>query len=82
MIMTTMEEDICLLLDSYWYKHHILTSNPPTVSDTLHDQNECMMKNAGDDAIIALTTITDYQSDVEMKGLLRFWAHSVASTVS
>ncbi|MFS7908082.1 hypothetical protein Hanom_Chr01g00079011 [Helianthus anomalus] len=69
-----MEEHICVLIDSYWYKHHILTSNPPTLTISTR-------KKPRDDELIGLT-IMDCQSDVEMKGLLRFWAHSVASTVS
>ncbi|KAI3713119.1 hypothetical protein L1987_71691 [Smallanthus sonchifolius] len=67
-----------MLLDSYWYKHQILIRNPPTVS--ISDTHKDRMKKPSDE-IIALM-ITDCRNDVEVKGLLRFWAHSVASDVS
>ncbi|KAK1411919.1 hypothetical protein QVD17_32775 [Tagetes erecta] len=79
-----MEQHICMLLDSYWYKHQILTSNPPpvsvSVSHTRHEAESGRVKKSRDE-IVALM-ITNCRNDVEVKGLLRFWAHSVASAVS
>ncbi|KAL7606479.1 hypothetical protein Lser_V15G16829 [Lactuca serriola] len=77
--MTTTEaKDISQLLDSHWFQHKILTSNPPPV---LVYEAESHKKNVKEDENVALT-IMNCRNDLELKGLLRFWAHSVASAVS
>ena len=77
------EENICKLLDSYWYKHQILKSNQSD-SDIRKQEasawNQTSWPTTQKDEIIALP-IMDCRNDVELKGLLRFWAHSVASTI-
>ncbi|KAD5803343.1 hypothetical protein E3N88_14703 [Mikania micrantha] len=66
--------------------NQILASNPPTVSlsDT-HFKAESgsrtdRLKKPRDEIVASM--ITNCRNDVEVKGLLRFWAHSVASAVS
>ncbi|MFS8031800.1 hypothetical protein Hanom_Chr17g01550221 [Helianthus anomalus] len=82
--MTSNEEQICMLLDSYWYKHQVLIKDPPTVDTYNNNNNKAVqsdwMKKPRDEMIALM--IMDCRNDVEVKGLLRFWAHSVASTVS
>ncbi|CAI9280008.1 unnamed protein product [Lactuca saligna] len=77
--MTSSEEYIYNLLDSYWYKHHILTPNRPSIPipESYKEEYGTPSPKPQKDVIMALTT-GNCRNDVEMKGQLRFWAHSVA----
>ncbi|KAI3499059.1 hypothetical protein L2E82_15434 [Cichorium intybus] len=77
--MTTTAKDISQLLDSHWFQHEILTGNPPP--DPVYEEGSHGKGIMKEDEILALT-IMNCRNDVEVKGLLRFWAHSVASAVS
>ncbi|KAL4585301.1 hypothetical protein LXL04_009918 [Taraxacum kok-saghyz] len=82
--MSSSEEYIYNLLDSYWYKDQILTKNRPSVripNTCTEESGSWSPPNAKKDEIRALT-MGNCKNDVEMKGLLRFWAHSVASANS
>ncbi|KAI3499057.1 hypothetical protein L2E82_15433 [Cichorium intybus] len=81
--MTSSEEYIYKLLDSYWYKHQILAKNRPSVRipDAYKDEPGMSSPKIQKDQIMALTT-KNCRNDVEMKGLLRFWAHSIASATA
>ncbi|GKE47070.1 hypothetical protein Tco_1478328 [Tanacetum coccineum] len=75
--MTTQEEQIYDLFDSCWFQYQIFATNP--ISRVREDTNT----KKEPDEIVAITTAMSCKHDVEVKGLLRFWAHSVAaSTVS
>nr|KAJ0214648.1 hypothetical protein LSAT_V11C400182420 [Lactuca sativa] len=79
--MSSSEEYIYNLLDSYWYKQQILTPNPPSIRipDAYKEEyGSTPSPKAPKDEFMALT-MSNCRNDVEMKGLLRFWAHSVAS---
>ncbi|KAI3765399.1 hypothetical protein L2E82_15432 [Cichorium intybus] len=81
--MTSSEEYIYKLLDSYWYKQQILTKNRPSVRipDAYKDEPGMSSPKIQKDQIMALT-MNNCRNDVEMKGLLRFWAHSIASATA
>ncbi|KAF5767388.1 hypothetical protein HanXRQr2_Chr14g0623791 [Helianthus annuus] len=73
------QEHIYNLFDSYWFQHQILTNNP--VSEIQDHPNEDI-KQEEKYEILELTRAMSCGQDVEVKGLLRFWAHSVASAIS
>ncbi|KAL4585298.1 hypothetical protein LXL04_009915 [Taraxacum kok-saghyz] len=75
---TKTAKDISQLLDSHWFQHQILTRNPPPVPFCEEGSHG---KGSKEDETVALM-IMNCRNDVEVKGLLRFWAHSVASAVS
>ncbi|KAI3718514.1 hypothetical protein L6452_19388 [Arctium lappa] len=69
------EEHVYKLFDSYWFQYQILVRNP--VSEVSSKGKKCQE----DEEIVTLTE-GNCRNDVEVKGLLRFWAHSIASGVS
>ncbi|KAL8246120.1 hypothetical protein R6Q59_007336 [Mikania micrantha] len=78
--MAAPEEHIIYnLFDSYWFQHHILTNNlhVSRLPDEDHNSNQDKKYE-----FVELTTAMSCKKDVEVKGLLRFWAHSVASAVN
>ncbi|KAJ0852045.1 hypothetical protein HanRHA438_Chr14g0633741 [Helianthus annuus] len=77
--MAAQEERIFNLFDSYWFQHQILTDNP--ISEIQEPPNEDI-KEQEKYEIVELTRAMSCRQDVELKGLLRFWAHSVASAIS
>ncbi|KAI3797387.1 hypothetical protein L1987_32643 [Smallanthus sonchifolius] len=77
--MAASEEHIYDLFDSYWFQHHILTTN--SISNIQEHPNEDI-KQKQKYEIEELTRAMSCGKEVEVKGLLRFWAHSVASTVN
>ncbi|GJR86496.1 integrase, catalytic region, zinc finger, CCHC-type containing protein [Tanacetum coccineum] len=72
--MTTQEEQIYDLFDSCWFQYQIFATNP--ISRVREDTNT----KKEPDEIVAITTAMSCKHDVEVKGLLRFWAHSVAAS--
>ncbi|KAI3797385.1 hypothetical protein L1987_32641 [Smallanthus sonchifolius] len=77
--MAAPEERIYNLFDSYWFQHHIFTNN--SISKVEEHPNEDLKQNEKHE-IEELTRAMSCRKDVEVKGLLRFWAHSVASAVT
>ncbi|KAI3796976.1 hypothetical protein L1987_39663 [Smallanthus sonchifolius] len=77
--MAASEEHIYNLFDSYWFQHHILTNNPISIIE-VHQNEDIKQKEKYE--IEELTRAMSCGKEVEVKGLLRFWAHSVASTVN
>ncbi|KAK1406602.1 hypothetical protein QVD17_42050 [Tagetes erecta] len=76
--MVATEEHVYNLFDSYWFQHQILTNN--AISEEQVNLNEDV-KQKENDEVEELTRAMSCRKDVEVKGLLRFWAHSVASAV-